>query len=179
MSLLPILQPGDGDEAQTAFLAAVPPLNLFKTLAAAPGLAELVARTGHAILFLSELDPKVRELAILRTAHLAGNDYEIGHHERIGRDVGLSDARLEAARSGKREGLSELEALAMAWAEEVVANHAVNEENVRRGLELLGPKQAVELLITIGYYLMVATYLSTFRVPFEGAQFKEGVQVNT
>jgi 4-carboxymuconolactone decarboxylase len=177
MSLLPVLQPGEGDDAQNAFLAAVPPLNLFKTLASAPVLGELTARFGGAILFGSELDPKLRELAILRTAHLAANAYEIGHHERIGRDVGLTDAQIAAARTGERAGLGELEALALDWAEDVLAHKRVTQANARRGVDLLGPKQAVELSLTIGYYLMVAAYLSTFQVPFEGAEFQDGVKV--
>ena len=178
MSLLPVLQPGEGDDARNAFLAAVPPLNLFKTLANAPMLAELTARLGGAILFASELDPKLRELAILRTAHLAGNAYEVGHHERIGREVGLSDAQIAAARTGERAGLGDLEGLTLDWVEDVLAHKRVTQVNARRGVELLGAKQAIELNLTIGYYLMVAIYLSSFDVPFEGADFQDGVKID-
>ncbi len=177
MSLLPLIEPGAGDDSQNAFLAQTPPLNLFKALANAPGLAGLTAQFGGFLLFQSELDPKVREVAILRAAWMVGNAYEIGHHERIGRDVGLDEPALSAARSGMVEGLPEDQALGLRWAEEVLTDHAASERLASRAIELLGIRPTIELSLTVGYYLMVAQFLDSFRIPFEGEDFKDGVQV--
>jgi len=179
MSLVPLIEVDAADEAQKAFLAQVPPLNLFKAQANAPLIATQTAQFGGVILFQTDIDPKVREIAILRAANLLGNRYEIGHHERIGRDLGMSEAQIAGVRTGgDRSGLSEAEVIAATWAEEVVGSNRASAELVARALEVFGPKQTVELSMTVGYYLMVAYFLETFEIPFEGASFEDGVKVS-
>jgi 4-carboxymuconolactone decarboxylase len=178
MSLLPLIQPGEGNEAQNAFLAQVPPINLFKALANTPKGGDLVARLGGVILYQTRLDPKLRELAILRAAHMAGSDYEVGHHERIGRDVGLTEAQLAAVRNdGDIHLLPQPERIVTQWSEEVVLERRASSSLVREALALFGEEQTAELGLTVAYYLMVAFFLNSFEVPFEGAEFKDGVNI--
>ncbi|WP_374571331.1 carboxymuconolactone decarboxylase family protein [Phenylobacterium sp.] len=179
MSLLPLIQPGEGDEAQNAFLAKVPPLNLFKALAHAPQAAALTAEYGAMVLYRTALDPKLRELAILRAAHMAGSAYEVGHHERIGRDVGLTGAQLAAVRNdGDIHALSTPERIVVQWAEEVGLDGQASRRLVVEAVEAFGLARTVELSLAVGYYLMVASFLNTFRVPFEGPGFSDGVDIN-
>jgi len=179
MSLLPLIEQPEATEAQARFLAQTPPLNLFKALANAPDIGTEVARMGGLILYQTKLDARLRELAILRAAHLAASAYEVGHHERIGRDVGLSDADLAAVRNdGDLQALDPLGRLAAQWAQEVVKAGRAAPALVREAIEALGRDQAVELSITVGYYLMVASFLETFEIPFEGSQFDQGVKID-
>lgn len=178
MSTLPLIDPADATEPQARFLADVPPINLFKALAHAPAVAHAAARMGGVILYRTKLDPKVREMAILRAAHLAGSGYEVRHHERIGLDVGLTDRELVALRSGDNVTLPENAQLAVRWAEEVVRSGRASQELAQAAIEAYGAEQAVELAVTVGYYLMIGYFLESFRIPFEGAAFTQGVDIN-
>lgn len=179
MSLLSLIEPGHGDDAQNRFLGQALPLNLFKAMAHAPMLAERTSRLARTVLYEIDLDAKVRELAILRAAHAVGCNYEVGHHERIGRDVGLSQAQIEAVREGgDASALSPAEALACQFATEVAATGHAEPDTARRAIEVFGEAGAVQLTMTIGCYLMVASFLVTFQIPFEGAGFSDGVKVN-
>jgi 4-carboxymuconolactone decarboxylase len=179
MSLLPLLEPGQGDEAQNRFLAQALPLNLYKSLAHAPLLAERTSSLARGILYETALDATVRELAILRAAAAVGCAYEIGHHERIGRDVGLTEAQLGAVREGgDLSALAPRERLACDFASEIAASGRAAEQTTRQVIDAFGQTQAVELCMTIGCYLMVASFLTTFSVPFEGAGFRQGVDIH-
>jgi len=179
MSNLDLVTPGQGTPEENAFLAAVPPINLFRAYAHAPKTAMAVAQLGGALLYESGLDARVREMAILRAAHCAGCDYEVVHHERIGRDVGLGEAELAAVRPGGDTGVLDGPArLACAWAETAAAGRS----EPGLGGDLIaefGETGAVELVTTIGYYLMVAGFLTAFAVPVEASGFDRGVDINT
>ena len=179
MSNLDLVTPGQGTPEQDEFLAAVPPINLFRAYAHAPKTAMAVAQLGGALLYESGLDARVRELAILRAAHCADCDYEIVHHERIGRDVGLGEAELAAVRPGGDDaGLGDEARLACAWAEVAAAGRS--DPGLARALvETFGQAGAVELVTTVGYYLLVAGFLTAFAVPVEASGFDRGVDINS
>src|SRR5215208_1506561 len=68
-----------------------PQLNIFKPF----------MKYGLVLLRDLEVDPVVREQAILRVAALTpGAEYEWVQHEAIGRAVGMTDKQIEACRSG-------------------------------------------------------------------------------
>ncbi len=167
MSLLQLLTTGSGDAAQAEFLSQVPPLNLFAGMAHAPAAARATALLGGAILYDGKLDPRTREMAILRVGHLADCTYEIAQHEGIGRAVGLGDHELAAARTGDATGVGEEARLAMLWAEEAAASGAASRALVEATTRELGPQRAVELAIVVGYYGMLAVFLKSFQIPVE------------
>ena len=74
--------------------------NIFRMLAHSPSHFETYVRMGNAIRFKGELNPCLRELAITRTGILCQSDYEVIAHKRIGKDVGLSDEKLDALEEG-------------------------------------------------------------------------------
>ena len=179
MSLLSLIEPGQGDDAQNRFLGQALPLNLFKAMAHAPLLAERTSRLARTILYEIDLDAKVRELAILRAAHAVGCAYEVGHHERIGRDVGLTQAQIDAVKpGGDLSVLAEKEALACRFATEIAATGHAEPQTAQRAIAAFGEDGAVQLTMTVGCYLMVANFLVTFEIPFEGAGFSNGVTIN-
>src|SRR5437763_15457017 len=67
---LPYVQADAAPEAVREALERVPPLNIFKLLANAETCFRPFLRLGEAILTKQELDPLLRELAILQTAKL-------------------------------------------------------------------------------------------------------------
>src|SRR6267154_567802 len=70
--------------------------NIFRMMAHSPSYFEQYCRLGGAIRRKGELDPVVRELAIMRTGILCEAPYEVVAHKRSGKNVGLTDAQTAA-----------------------------------------------------------------------------------
>src|SRR4051812_13340801 len=77
-------------------LENLPPLNIFRTLAHAETAFRPFLRFGGAVLGRMQLDPIVRELAILTVAHEAEAEYEWIQHVAIAKAVGATDAQIDA-----------------------------------------------------------------------------------
>src|SRR3954449_13584241 len=88
----PAAVPEDVPEA----LDALPPLNIFRTLAHAETAFRPFLRFGGAVLGRMQLDPLVRELAILTVAHEAEAEYEWIQHVAIAKQVGATDEQIAA-----------------------------------------------------------------------------------
>ena len=82
-----------------AAMGAASPANLFGTLAHQPELARRALRLGRVFLFEGTLAPRVREIAILRTAWRTEAEYEWGQHTLLGREVGLDDRQITELRT--------------------------------------------------------------------------------
>lgn len=178
MTQLKLVETETATPEQKAFLNAVPPINLFKALAHAPDVALAVAQLGGAILYKTELDGALREIAILRAAHRAQCAYEIFQHERIARDAGVTEEEIAALRlDGDLDRLSSMGRLVCRWADEVVKNGIPSPATLSEAIASLGNRQTMELANTVAYYLMVASLLLTFDVPIEGEGFTGGVDI--
>src|SRR5437879_398122 len=75
-----------------------PHLNIYRMLANSEYGAKGFVRMGNALLHRCELDPALRELAILRVGRLSRAAYEVFQHERIAREVGVTDDKIAALR---------------------------------------------------------------------------------
>ena len=99
----------------TELLGSRPPLNLYRMLPHAGAAAVGFLQLGGALLRRSELDPPLREIAILRVGMLSGASYEVHQHKRIAHKVGLAPAKIERLRPiAGRLGCS-MAQLALAW----------------------------------------------------------------
>jgi alkylhydroperoxidase family enzyme len=63
-----------------------PMLNIYRMLANSEQGAKGFLRMGNGLLYRCELDPVLRELAIIRVGRLSRTAYEVFQHERIGRE---------------------------------------------------------------------------------------------
>src|SRR5262245_65890052 len=80
-----------------------PELNIFRTLANSEYGLKGFVRMGNALLYKAELDPGLRELAILRVGRLSRAAYEVFQHERIAREVGVAEEKIAALRDATIE----------------------------------------------------------------------------
>jgi AhpD family alkylhydroperoxidase len=136
-------------------LARMPPLNLFRMVAHSPDALRPFLRYGGALLAELDLDPVLRELAILRVAALTGCDYERIQHEQIATAVGCSPDQAAAASDVGRRTDGDAGAV-LAFVDEAVGEHAVGTETLARVEAALGPSAVVELLLVVGHYLGIA-----------------------
>lgn len=168
MPRIPYFDMAQAPAAITQLLASRPPLNIYRMLphavTAAPGFLQL----GGALLRDAELDPGLRELAILRVGVLSGASYEVYQHKRVARSVGVSDEKIEAVALGPdTEAFEPLEKLILRFTDEVVLNVKASGTLFSELLAQLSNRQMAELVLTIGFYMMVSRFLENFEVEIE------------
>lgn len=157
-----------GDEAR-AILAALPPLNIVRMFANAPAALRPLTELGQANLIHAELDPRLRQIAILTIARVSRSEYERAQHENVSRAVGLAENEIAAAVSGDFEGLDEPGRLVARFAEQIAEDVAADEATTAAVYELLGRRQATELVVCCAYYCAVARIIATCGVELEDA----------
>src|SRR5947207_11422144 len=101
MARLPYVDPEDAPPKVREVLQAVPPLNVFRTMAHAETAFRPWMRWGGVLLNDLALDPVLRELAILHVARLTPHaDYEWVQHVPIARSVGATEEQVAALERG-------------------------------------------------------------------------------
>ena len=142
--------------------------NVFGALMNSPEGAEVVTSVGEYIRYKSNLDPSIRETAILTTAKELNNSYEWAQHEPVAREVGVRDEVIDAILSGKGPmGLPPKEGLFIQAAKELVRDATLNKNTFDALEHLLGREMTIDLIITVGYYSMVARIISALDVDFD------------
>jgi alkylhydroperoxidase family enzyme len=137
----------------------LPQLNIFRLLANAQTAFRPFMEYGAVLLRDLELDPVVREQAILRVAALTpGAEYEWVQHEAIGRAVGMTDEQIEACRSGDPGDL------VLRFTEEVVRDASPSDETFAAMADCFPPRQIIELILVIGQYMMLARLMATAQI---------------
>ncbi len=146
----------------------LPPLNIMKMFLNAPTNAIPLLSFGQSILTKQELDAHLRELAILRVAHLTGANYEWTQHVPIAKETGVTDAQVEALPQGAdSDAFNEVEKNVIRFTDEVTQNVKASAETFAALEKDLGPRQMVELALAIGFYGMVARVMESFEVELE------------
>ena len=146
----------------------LPPLNIMKMFLNAPTNAIPLLVFGQSILTKQELDDHLRELAILRVAHLTGANYEWTQHVPLAKETGVTDAQVEALPQGAdADAFNEVEKNVIRFTDEVTQDVKASAETFTALEKDLGPRQMVELTLAIGFYGMVARVMESFEVELE------------
>ena len=146
----------------------LPPLNIMKMFLNAPTNAIPLLAFGQSILTKQELDDHLRELAILRVAHLTGANYEWTQHVPLAKETGVTDAQVEAIPQGAgSDAFNEVEKKVIRFTDEVTQDVKASAETFAALEKDLGPRQMVELALAIGFYGMVARVMESFEVELE------------
>jgi 4-carboxymuconolactone decarboxylase len=172
----------DLDKAAPEFMERIeglPVLNLFRMLPWAGKIAPQFLRMGGAILTRTRLDAQLRELAILRVGAGTGSDYEVHHHRRMGAETGLSVSEMDATALGASQAaLSEPQRLVLAFTDAVLKEVKAPDGLFAQALDALGPEALAELVMTIGYYRLVAGFLLNFGVEVEAEVLSGSIVAN-
>ncbi|BBY18852.1 carboxymuconolactone decarboxylase family protein [Mycolicibacterium litorale] len=158
------------DRARAALESAVPPErrdpasvgNALATLARHPELAGKFLPFSTYLMTQSTLPARLRELVILRVSHHHGCAYEWVHHGALGRAVGLSEADIEAARTGA--AADPVDRLVLTAVDELHQGSQISSQTWRALGEWLDERARMDLIFTAGGYGVLATALNTFGV---------------
>jgi AhpD family alkylhydroperoxidase len=105
------------------------------------------------------------ELVILRVAHLRGCRYEWDHHVRLGRRAGVTATDVARVEAGPGEaGWSDREAAVLTAVDELHHRGDLGDAAWGRIREHLDEVAAIELLLLVGHYEMLATTIAALRL---------------
>lgn len=161
MSRLPYLDPTQATPEVSEALAALPALNVFAMVAHAQATFRPWLRFGAALLSELELDPRLRELAILEVARLSASAYGWGQHAVIAQALGVEHEKLRAIEQGEDGALTGSERVVVAFTREVVHHVRAGEACLQEALEILSVRELIELLLVIGHYMGIARITET------------------
>ncbi len=167
MSRIPYPAEAELDDDARAILAGLPPLNVVRMFAGAPASLRPLTDLGRAILLQSELDSRLRQIAILTVARTTESVYERAQHENVSRGVGVSDADIAAASGGDLDALDHEARLVAEFAAAIALEVKAGDDLTAAVLELLGRRQATELVVCCAFYCAVARIIATCGVEVE------------
>jgi AhpD family alkylhydroperoxidase len=105
------------------------------------------------------------EMVILRVAHLRGCTYEFEHHRRLGRRAGLSDGQIQALTTDLTDGpWTARELILLTTADALITQRDLDDSQWARLSGELPAMSALEFVLLVGHYDMLATTLITLRV---------------
>ena len=169
MARLPYVDPEQAPPEVREALEALPPLNIFRTLAHAETSLRPALRLGQAILTAQQLDAGLRELAILRVARLTGAEYEWVQHVAIGLAVGVTDEQVAALERGDADAgcFDERERLVLRVTTEVVEERGTSEATLAAARAAFSPREVVELILAAGYYQLLAALMNSVDIDLD------------
>ena len=169
MALLPYLDDKDASPEVLKILKARPlVLNVQRMMANAQGLFPHRSRLSNALFTQIKLDPRLREIAILRTAKDCRSIYEWTQHVPAAKHVGVTDEQIAAIEKWSEAGcFSEIDRLVLQLTDEVNSNVKGSRETVEALKRHVSPGEIIELLIVIGHWRQTASILETIEVELE------------
>jgi alkylhydroperoxidase family enzyme len=142
--------------------------NIFRTLAHTPNLLRRFLALGGELRNGTELDPKLRELALLTVGRLADAQYEFVHHWNLARRVGVPREKLEALADFEKSPLfNDEERAVMRYAVETTTNVRVTDETWNGLKKFFDTRRLMELVQNVAFYNMVVRVLVPCGVELE------------
>ncbi len=168
MARVPYLDVSEMPPSLQEVLGGRPQLNIFRALANAPAAARGFLALGGALLRRGELDPKLRELVIIRVGILSGADYEVHQHKQVARVIGIAPSKVDALQGDPGSELFDpIERDVLRFSDAVLTGVKAPEELFAPVAAALSDAELVELLLVIGFYMMVSRLLENLEVEIE------------
>lgn len=144
-----------------------PTAKVFLTLIRSPDLLRSLLPLGGRMLG-GPLNPRWREMVVLRTAYLNRCDYVWGQHVHVARHVGLHEDEIAQLASPPQEGnWTSTEAALLSAATQLHENAAIEESTWNALADELGESELISLPILVGYFRMLALFANALQVDLD------------
>ena len=173
MARLAYPDPSDVAELMRRFPPPVRQMNIGRMVSHAPTLVAPYYNTYGAVLQSLELDPKLRQLAILRVAERVSAEYVLVEQRALAKLAGLTDQQISAARPADFDTTSywfdsscysHVQKLVLTFTDEVTAGGRISSHVFERIRTVLTPREIVELLLVIGWYWTACRLTTTLEI---------------
>jgi 4-carboxymuconolactone decarboxylase len=163
MSRIPLSNIDKQPEPVREWMARRGSLNVFRLLANAPrvfgGWTQMVDELFDSPTF----DLRMREVIILRVAHLQGSRYELSQHAGIARGAGLTEQQIDAILHTDRlgaAGFSRTERAALDVVTELCSTGRLRDDSFAAAHAVFGDEALTELLMIVSCYYGLALVLN-------------------
>jgi 4-carboxymuconolactone decarboxylase len=137
----------------------------FEILLRAPEVCTRVSDLGEQLRFRSALPDRLREAAVLVTAHEMHCLFELQAHAPMARAQGVHESLVQWA-LGERHSLEPTvptdEAVLHRFCSELVHEAAVSDATYAEASAVMAESHLVELTVLVGYYALLALVINTF-----------------
>ena len=143
-------------------------LNINRVVAHAESAYKNCMALGLKLLTRAELPDRLRELAILRIAHLCHADYEWTHHARIAKSLGMTEEEIQGVRDvAQADCFSQLDQTVLAFTDEITFKAKAADNTFATLKKHLSDRQVVELILSVGYWNMIARLIVNIGIDLE------------
>jgi 4-carboxymuconolactone decarboxylase len=154
--------------------------NIMMVMGNHPRLGMVYNNWGKYFLMENSLNTRQLEIVILRVAVLANSAYEWHNHVGYGMNAGLTLDEIAAIRDfPKGAAFNEEETALLQACDELIGNNNLSDETWQALSKTLDKRQMMDLVFTIGHYVMTSWALSAFGVPIEGGADAIGFDLKT
>jgi AhpD family alkylhydroperoxidase len=172
MARLEYVEPGASPEVDDLYAEVArmgrPVLHLYRVLANQPPALAAFLEMSRYVRSASSLEPGMRELVILATAHELGQAYEVAHHTEAALRAGVSPEKIAAVAPGASlDALWAAERCAVEFARQAAVTRMCDNATFARVQSLFSREQIVDLVVTCGWYQLCAVILDSFQVELE------------
>jgi alkylhydroperoxidase family enzyme len=143
-------------------------LNVLGTLAHHPALTTAFNTFNGYILFASTLEPRQRELLVLRLATVRASAYEWAQHAVLAGDVGISPDEIDRIIEGPdAPGWTAHESALLRAVDELVRDTKITDATWNTLAETFDTQQIMDLIFTVGAYETLAMALASAEVELD------------
>jgi 4-carboxymuconolactone decarboxylase len=139
--------------------------NVLATLLRHPDLTGAYLPFNAYLLRDSTLSPRIREIALLRVVHHGNCEYLWSHHIPIAARAGLSPDDIGAVRSGNC--LDRYDQMVVQAVDDLTADCTISHKTWEELGHVFTDQQRMDLVFTVGGYLLLAMAVNTFGVQDE------------
>jgi 4-carboxymuconolactone decarboxylase len=163
MSRIPLTSIEEQPEPIRQWMARRGNLNVFRLLANAPNVFVGWTQMVDELFDSPTFDLRMREVVILRVAHIQGSRYELSQHTGIARAAGLTEQQINAILdTGDLDtaGFSATERTALDVTTELCTTHRLRDDTFAAARAVLGDEALTELLMIVSCYYGLALVLN-------------------
>ena len=174
MAKLPYLSRADMPEGERFIwddfvkVRGTEPGNIHRTIANAPNLLRRFVDLANELRNGTQLDPQLRELALLTVGRLTGAEYEFVHHWNMALRLGVSRTQLEQlAQFDSSAEFNDDERAVMRYAAQATSNVKVDDATFEALRRFLDNRRIMELVMNVAIYNAVARIIVPCGVELE------------
>jgi 4-carboxymuconolactone decarboxylase len=147
---------------------AIPMPNALGTMMHHPALAGPFLTYNNILLYNPTLEPRLRELVVLRVAWRTRARYEWAQHVRLAARLDISPEEIDAVRGdADAGGWTPLEVDALTATDQLIDGYRVDDDTWGRLAEHLDARQLVEFVFVVGTYTGLAMAFNSFRLQLD------------
>ena len=148
--------------------AAMSKLNVFRALLQNVPVTKAQSRLAAALMGSKTLDPRIRELVILRTGWRTKSEYEFCQHWAVARQMKMSEAEIIGVRDPANcRAYDDRDRAVLAMTDDLHEANEVSPATMAKLEQFFSSAELVELIIVTGFWHMMAGFLKTSKIPFE------------